>query len=90
MKKPILYDYLDKVQFALKYMPIDLYFLHERLSNEKTEDLDENKINVSNFEIIPNILKKYDYSGNNIAVPTGPLSQIFNHKKIIKIENSSK
>lgn len=89
MNKFLLDDYLKKIDISIKYFPIDLYFLHERINRNKGEKKDE-ITNSFNSEIVPNTLKKYDYSGYFISIPTSPLSQVLNHKKLIKIESASK
>lgn len=85
-----LYNYLDKIEMGLEYLPIDLYFIQERISNDDSSRTNSDVLDYSNVDIVPNILTKIDYLGSFIAVPTHPLSQILNHEKFINIENISK
>jgi len=93
MNKARLQDYLGMTDFDITNMPVDLYFLHERINNnEKHQEANVPKQTDPKPlpEVLPNTLQKYSYNGFNAKLPQTAISQSLNYSKIINFENTSK
>ena len=93
MIKFAILHYQKQTNVPIKYLPIDLYFLQERIQKEvdglnEGDKISKDKLNESVYPEM-NMLKKYDYCGTVIYTFINPMSQIINNEKFIKIEEIS-